>query len=339
MADFFAIQDLNQCNRKLSTSGGFISLLASRFMQEGYSVYGAAFDDSMSLRHMQIVSSEDLLKTRGSKYLQSDLREVFRSIKVKLLNGDKVLFVGTPCQIAGISSYLHNFPVNCENLMLIELKCYGVASPGLFKKYVESIENKYQAKINDIRFRDKEYGYSSTAVKVFFQGREPLVNNFYAKSFSKTFFSGNNVRPSCYKCCFRDYMQSTADFVVGDFHNIAKYDKKMDDDLGTSFVVALTHKANDCLKMIELDTRVTRLYDYKERIPGNPTIPASRQAFFQDSKQISWEKLVKRYCSNSLIDDMVYWLKPIIAKSPFKKYLFQLIGEINNLKYKIKTSN
>ena len=337
MADYLAIQDLNKSNRMSSTSGGFISLLANQLLQCGYSVYGAAFDDSMLLKHILVKNYEDVKKTSGSKYVQSNMGDTFQNIKKDLKKGNKVLFIGTACQIAGLSSFLLNSSIDCNNLVLVELKCYGVPSPGLFKKYINFLEDKYKSKVVDVRFRDKKYGYGTTVVKVIFDNKKELINNYYAKSFSKTFFSGNNVRPSCYKCCFRNYLCSNADFIVGDFHDISKYSKEMDDDQGTSLVVALSEKSTKCLKLIESSAKICCLSDYKETIPGDPNIPPSRQVFFQDSLNMLWGELIRKHCPKSLFDDMAYHLKPIIAKSHMSKFLFSLIKKINNYKYKLKT--
>ena len=339
MADFYAIQDLNKFDRKYSTSGGFISLLANKLLLCGYNVYGASFDETMALRHTSVKTSDDVKKTCGSKYVQSSMGNTFHNIKNDLKNGNKVLFIGTPCQIAGISSFLLNSSIDCNNLILVELKCYGVPSPGLFRKFINFLEEKYKSKVVDVRFRDKEYGYSTTVVKVVFDNKKELINHYYAKSFSKTFFSGNNIRPSCYRCCFRDYLCSNADFIVGDFHSISKYDDKMDDDLGTSFVVTLTKKGTECLKMIESNAKILHLYGYTEALPGNPNSPNTRSKFFKDSEYMSWNDLIKKHCPKSIKDDMAFVLKPIIYKSRFNKFLFSIIKKLNNYKYKLKTRN
>ena len=339
MANYYAIQDLNQSDRKRSTSGGFVTLLSNKLFQCGYIVYGAAFDENMLLKHTQATTSVKLERNSGSKYVQSKLSDTFKNIKKNLINDERVLFVGTPCQVAGLSAYLNNSSVDCANLVRVELKCYGVSSPGLFRKYIDFIEKKYKSKILDVRFRDKEYGYNTTVVKIIFDDRKELINNYYAKSFSKTFFFGNNVRPSCYNCGFRDYLNSNADFIVGDFHNISKYDKEMDDDIGTSFVAVLSEKGNRYLNLIKSSAKICLLSDYKEDIPRNPNIPPHREDFFQDSIYMSWGDLIRKYCPKSLFDDMAYYLKPLIARSSLNKHIFSLINKINNYKYKLKTRN
>ena len=102
MADYLAIQDLNKSNRMSSTSGGFISLLANQLLQCGYSVYGAAFDDSMLLKHILVKNYEDVKKTSGSKYVQSNMGDTFQNIKKDLKKGNKVLFIGP---LSGSSGY------------------------------------------------------------------------------------------------------------------------------------------------------------------------------------------------------------------------------------------
>ena len=70
---------------------------------------------------------------RGSKYLQSVIGDCFKDIKTLLEENKKVLFTGTPCQVAGLYAFLRK---DYENLYTVELICHGVPSPKVFKKYL-----------------------------------------------------------------------------------------------------------------------------------------------------------------------------------------------------------
>ena len=85
-----------------SSSGGVFGLLATDVLSHGGYVCGAAFDDEWMVRHIVISSVADLDKLRVSKYLQSDTNNVFAQVRDLLTAGKKVLFSGTPCQVAGL---------------------------------------------------------------------------------------------------------------------------------------------------------------------------------------------------------------------------------------------
>jgi len=70
-----------------------------------------------------------------------------------LESGRKVLFSGTPCQVAGLRSFLER---DYDSLLCIDLICHGVGSPGVFEKYIEYLEAMYSSKVVCFTFRNKK---------------------------------------------------------------------------------------------------------------------------------------------------------------------------------------
>ena len=117
-----------------SSSGGVFSELATVILQMGGIVYGAIYDEKGEVRHIGIECQEELGKLRGAKYSQSILDDTFLNLKKQLDSGRTVLFSGTPCQVAGLKSFLkHDY----DNLVCIDFVCHGVPSPMVWEKYVE----------------------------------------------------------------------------------------------------------------------------------------------------------------------------------------------------------
>ncbi len=135
-----------------SASGGMFSAFAEWILNQGGRVFGCGYDSSLNVCHYYIDSPEGLDKLRRSKYVQSDTRDTFLEVKVFLLKGYKVLYVGTPCQIAGLKLYLRK---NYENLFTVDLLCHGVPSPKMFKNNLSYLEDKYGKKISNYEFRLK----------------------------------------------------------------------------------------------------------------------------------------------------------------------------------------
>lgn len=93
-------------------------------------MYGAAFEEHVELKHIGAETIEELSSLRGSKYLQSNLENVFSEIKKHLKEDRRVYFVGVCCQVAGLKAYLKNF--GSERLITSDLVCHGVPSQKVF---------------------------------------------------------------------------------------------------------------------------------------------------------------------------------------------------------------
>lgn len=227
-----AVQYKDEEKRIESTAGGAFSLIADYILEKKGVVYSVGYDD-MIVCHKLAVEKKDLAEMRGSKYVQSTLKDTFCEIYRFLDKKRTVLFVGTPCQVHGLNSYLRKKNCTLDKLITIDLLCLGVSSPGVFEKWVKFLGEKYGDRVSGIEFRNKHFGYAATNVRIHFQNQRILEQKFDTKAYIKTFFSGYNVRPSCYECKFRT-MPRVSDFTIGDFIQIGDYSKEMDDDKGTT---------------------------------------------------------------------------------------------------------
>lgn len=131
----FAVQANDEIRLK-SSSGGVFTVLASYIFKQGGYVCGAAFDDSGKICHQVIYQENDLRLLQGSKYVQSAIGNTYKEVKNLLCSGKLVLFTGTPCQVAGLKSFLGK---NYDNLITADLICHGVPSPKVFQKYIAEL--------------------------------------------------------------------------------------------------------------------------------------------------------------------------------------------------------
>lgn len=107
-----------------SSSGGIFSMLANWILEKNGVVFGAAWDNQMVLRHKSIRRKADLDELRRSKYVQSDIGETYKEARAYLEQGEKVLFSGTPCQIAGLVFYLGKKNMRTFLLLMFFVKVY-----------------------------------------------------------------------------------------------------------------------------------------------------------------------------------------------------------------------
>lgn len=138
----YAAKNPDESIRMQSSSGGVFTLLAERVIDEGGVVFGATFNDRWEVVHDYVETKEELAKFRGSKYVQSKIGDSYQKAKAFLKNNRKVLFSGTPCQIAGLKKYLRK---DYDNLLAVDFICHGVPSPGVFRTYLQEEIDKESA--------------------------------------------------------------------------------------------------------------------------------------------------------------------------------------------------
>lgn len=259
-----AVWNKNDEVRMSSSSGGVFSAFSEKILSEGGVVFGAAWNENLTLIHEGIEDISQLDRLRRSKYVQSDTRDTFRRAEVYLKEGRKVLYCGTPCQIAGLKFFLGH--KDYDNLICIDVLCQGVPSPLLFRKYIGEIESEKGIRIEDCNFRTKEYGWRC-GLLLLLRGRKNnrqrdmklfFEKNSYYRSFFKEYF----MRPSCYDCVFKNNQQGYySDITIADFWrigtkiplNVPDYEK------GISAVVVNTTKGKSffckCAESLEMVER------------------------------------------------------------------------------------
>lgn len=235
----YALKCQNELIRSESSSGGVFTLLAERVLEEGGVVFGARFDEDWTVIHDYVETKEDLRYFRGAKYMQSKLDGAYIRAALFLKEGRKVMFTGTPCQIAGLKKYLKR---EYDNLLTVDFICHGVPSSKVWKLYLSN-ELKKQPKecsIDSISFRAKDSGWHNYSVKlttVDSKGAKfASCNIFFKNDYMRLFLSDLILRPSCYNCLSKSG-RSGADVTLGDFWGIEKKYSEFDDDRGVSVVL------------------------------------------------------------------------------------------------------
>lgn len=130
----YAAKNQDEEIRRQSSSGGVFTLLAEQVIREGGVVFGAIFDENWEVKHDFAETIEGLAPFRGSKYVQSRIDDNYKKAERFLNQGRKVLFSGTPCQIAGLKRFLRN---EYDNLLTVDFVCHGVPSPGVWRQYLK----------------------------------------------------------------------------------------------------------------------------------------------------------------------------------------------------------
>ena len=216
-----------------SSSGGVFSTVAQWILKQNGIVFGADFDQDLTVHHIKVDNIHDLYRLRGSKYLQSRIEETYMEARDLLEHGRTVLFSGTGCQIAGLKHFLNK---DYDNLFTVDVLCHGVPSPKVWKTYLQHQEDFYGSKINLVSFRNKKRGWHGFSSELQFTNGKLYSEHHSQDQFMRCFLSDICLRPSCHRCEFRSG-RSGADLTLGDAWGIEKWMPEMDDDKGTSLVL------------------------------------------------------------------------------------------------------
>lgn len=230
---------------KKSSSGGAFVAIASYVLENNGVVCGCAWKDDLSAEQIFIDNMEDLTKLQGSKYVQSNIGKSFKKTKKYLEQKKLVFYTGTPCQIAGLKSFLGK---KYNNLITADLICHGVPNEMFFKGYLEYLEKNLSGKIIKFEFRDKKYGWRFVG-KVTYEKNNKIyekavvpINSYYYNYFAH----GYIYRDSCYTCKYAGENRQ-GDFTLGDYWGIEKYHPKINTRNGVSVLLVNSDKGEELL--------------------------------------------------------------------------------------------
>lgn len=272
--EIYGAYSLDCVERARSSSGGVFSLLARRVLEKGGVVYGAAYDKNYRVCHIGVVDMEGLSRLRGAKYSQSFLGGIFGCVKADLDNEKTVLFSGTPCQVAGLRSYLGR---DYSELITVDLVCHGVPSPVAWEEFV-----KYRAETDAegvlperIDQRSKHTGWSRYRYSNLFE--YPKGERYSSMSgddlFMKLFVEDHINRVSCGDCRFKGY-DRCSDITLGDLWGVWDFDPEMDDNGGTSLVLVHSSIGREAFETVKSELKY-KVVSEEDAVRYNPSLISS----------------------------------------------------------------
>lgn len=337
----FAAKNPDDKVRLSSSSGGVFTMLAEYVLCQNGVVFGARFNEKWEVVHGFTETIEGLAAFRGSKYVQSYIGDSFMQAMSFLKQGRRVLFSGTPCQIAGLKRFLRK---EYNNLLTVDVVCHGVPSPLVWRKYLEETirpegvagKNTVLSSLNTIpvitgiSFRDKKHGWKkfgfeirSSAFKadensVLKSGiydeevylYEPVSKNLFMQGFLNNIY----LRPSCYACASRSG-KSGSDITIGDYWGIQKLLPELDDDKGICLIILNAKIGETIYNTLQIQSVETSYHDALKAnscLEHSVVIPQQRVIFFQQ-----WKKKKLSILLNELTRVSVAWR--------LKKYVYSLL--------------
>lgn len=317
-----------------SASGGIFATIAKNILDNKGIVYGCSMDyKNIKAEHIRIENEKDIVKLQGSKYVQSDLKDIYLKIKKDLDDNKIVLFSGTPCQVDGLYGFL--LGKEYDNLFTIDIICHGVPSEKMFKDYIKFIEKKENIKITNYIFRDKTNGWGLYA-KYFFETqkrkrRYKIIPSFKS-SYYQMFLDSLTYRENCYKCPYAG-TKRIGNITIGDFwgieqeHSIELNKRNIKSKNGVSCILVNDSKGEKLIQTYGLNLELIES-EYKKVANHNNQLNESslkkeeRKKIFNIYMKNGYEELDKWYYKKNRFKNLlktIWWSFPKKFKNMLKK--------------------
>ena len=268
-----------------STSGGAFSLIMDAISEIGgeFAIIGAVMDGT-KVRHTAFHNRKAADALRKSKYVQSLTTGIFREVAQMLKKNTRVLFSGTPCQVAALKRYLG---YDDANLLTVDIVCHGVPSQTLFDEYVKETETQHNAKVIWAQFRYKrdfdKKNTNSRALKLFFDNGSCVDYTMAESEFLYAYYTGLLYRPSCRACRFA-CSSRPGDITLGDYWGIEKMYPNLNSLRGVSLLHFNTEKGKFLMPYFE-ESGILKKTDWKFACAENnqlthPAVPHRNQNKF-----------------------------------------------------------
>lgn len=352
----------NKEKRKISASGGIGALFSEYAInQKSGVVFGTAYDKNLIPTTTSSETNDGIERFKGSKYVQSIVgSETFRQIRDFLKCNRFVLYIATPCQIAGLKSFLRK---DYDNLITVDLICHGVCPTSYFSDEIKYLcqENKIDInEISDVRFRGNDSCNNSTIKKIL--GR-PASNNYvltlwkssgsgkekvYTGTINENFYlagflKGVSMRENCYSCSYAR-PDRISDITIGDFIGLSDnplfpYPKGNVSSITTNTVKGQMFY-EEILQSSDIDL-ISMERRYEERLKYKPSLvyPFPRHKlnsqFRQEYVNSGYVSAIHKTLGNELIHEkrkeMIHWFLVSLPKKTtiyiVKKLIIFLFGK------------
>ena len=308
----YAAKLSDDAERMRSQSGGMFAALSEYMLETGGAVYGCAFDEAFRAVHIRTQDRSGRDRLRYSKYVQSDMGDIFAEVEKDLNAGTKVLFSGTSCQAAGLQSFLKSRGNRHTDLLYCtDIICHGVPSPLIWSDYLNWESAKAGSEPEEVLCRNKKrYGWKSHVVSIRFKNGKK-VNSLV---FPRLFYGHRTIRPACYKCPYKS-THHPGDITIADFWADEKALPGFRDNKGVSLVLVNNERdaryLEECGKYLILrDADLKECMQKPMQSPYDP--PEDRELFWQRYREQDFEKIAVDYTGHTLKQRIKWRIKELI---------------------------
>lgn len=208
--------------RHNAASGGMASELYQLALERGWFSAGVAFDEQACLKFIPIQNENDIEKVRNSKYVFAQHDGIYDRFKNELKKGKECLFIGLPCQVAALKSYLG---ADDEKLHTCDIICHGVSPIQYLYSHISNIEKKYNFKHTTFSFREPSKGTQSFYFSLWKGKKMMYARNSHTNDvFELAYHYALIYRENCYHCRYAK-TERVGDITIGDFDGLGNKQK------------------------------------------------------------------------------------------------------------------
>lgn len=285
----FAAVDKDRGLVKESASGGLASILAEIIVRTGGVYYGCEMRSIYDIAYQRIETLSDVKLLRGSKYVHANIHTTYQHVRKDLLNSKTVLFIGTPCLVAGLKAYLRN---DYNNLYTIDLVCHGTPPQKVLTDYASTIISLSDDTSYKVDFRWKKPNSMTDKIIYglrFYDDAKTIYRESFPKSpYITAFFNGYIFRENCYNCRYAS-IKRVGDITLGDFWELGtRIETKLNLDYGVSMVMVNTEKGKSLFSSCHNDCEIEP-HTIAEAILSNTNL---RHATYRPKKKDEFKEIV-----------------------------------------------
>lgn len=310
----FASWITEEKKRRICASGGIGTILSEFVIQHKQGiVFGTSYNDALLPITSYAENITSIESFKGSKYVQSIVGdETFKKVHHFLNYNHFVLYIGTPCQIAGLRAYL---PKDYENLITVDLICHGVCPTKYFNDEIKfQIESNGFKNVTDIRFRGNDS--NNFCLSLWDKQKLLLKQHNYCSYYLGSFLWGVSMRENCYTCNYAR-PERISDITIGDFIGLGTSRTFIYPTRNVSSVTLNNNKAVDFYE--EVRTHMNDLVcierDYEERLVYGPSL---RYPFPRHKLNPVFRE---NYLKMGYVKGIRATLKPLVRKQKIKHYI------------------
>lgn len=309
-------QNTNVLN--ISSSGGaYLALVETLFnlYHKNVIVFGVVFNEDMFPEFNYACSLEDSKKFCGSKYVYVNPKSVLEQIANCLMNNKYVLFVGTPCNVHAVVSYLKNNSINLNQLYTIDLICNGTPSTAFWQEYVKWIERKYNKKLVNFKFRKKGGKNNPYLTEAVFSDSFSITDSVWTACYNQAFLKKLSIRKRCFNCPFKS-LKREADITIGDFWGISDVLADFNEHDEVSEILINTDKGQLLIDNIspdikKMECKNDKFLKYQQNLIKNSPIPQGYDEFWKRFNNQGIESVLKFYTDAGKFGVLKYFIKKI----------------------------
>lgn len=285
--------------RSVSASGGFATAISKAFIANGGVVCSCVFKNGQFIFET-IENINEIEKFCGSKYVKSNPFAAYSQMKYFFKQGKKVLFIGLPCQSAGIINTFGQTYGDC--LYTIDLVCHGTPSVQVLDCYL------YQHNVT-----------LDTLTQISFRCKKRIGLNFNSSFFlhddtyTFAFLHALDYTENCYRCRYAQQRRA-ADITLGDSWG-SVLPEGQNSNWGISLALCQTEKGSNMLEQTDLaiypvDQKLAVQNNDQLRGPSKPH--KCRDAFIKGiQKNRNFDRMIVKYFPKETLQ---YFKKLVLQK-------------------------